>query len=221
MLRYILQMLYPSTCASCKQLVPEKLVFCPACVAQIKPVVSLLLPINKTYTLPVHAAASYEEPIRTLILRKFSEDINANRQLANIMLDIIPSNHLDADFIIPIPLHWRRYAYRGFNQAHEMARVISKKTNTPIINLLGRKTHTQFQSRLTKKEKQENVKNVFSIHWKYKLLKILQKAPSLENKKIIIIDDLCTTGETLKNAAQIIAHFKPASISAIVACRRI
>lgn len=163
------------------------------------------------------AAGAYEDPLKSMIVRKFSEDIVASRQLAYTMLETIPKQYFDVDYIIPIPLHWTRYAHRGFNQSLEMARVIKKETGIKILKLLKRNRRTQFQSRLTKKEKKENLRNAFSLRWLY-----ANDAKSiLKDKKILIIDDLCTTGETLKNAGRIIAKCKPASISAVVACRTI
>jgi len=217
MYHYLTQILFPSHCAFCKTIIPPSWVFCSSCIADIKPITSLILPITKKYPLKIIATGAYKDPLKTLLLRKFSEDILASRQVAQCMLETIPPDHMQADYIVPIPLHWNRYAQRGFNQSLEMARVISKKTGIKIFKLLKRNRRTQFQSQLSKKEKKENVRNAFSLRWFYK-----QDAPlTLQNKKILLIDDLCTTGETLKNAARVIVPYKPQSISAIVACRTI
>ena len=217
MLSYITEFFYPSHCAYCKKIVPPSFIFCSSCITHIKPVTSLILPITKKYPLTIMAAGAYEGPLKKMMLRKFSEDIVTSRQLATCMLETIPSHHFDADYIIPIPLHWTRYAHRGFNQSLEMARIFKKKNGTKILKLLKRNRRTKFQSRLTKKEKKENVHNAFSLRWLYQN----DSQSILKDKKVLIIDDLCTTGETLKNAGRIIAACKPASISAVVACRTI
>ncbi|MFH0898474.1 MAG: phosphoribosyltransferase family protein [bacterium] len=215
MLESLLQILYPSFCPSCKQLTCPSTVLCSSCFGQIQPVTSLILPVTKKYPLKVIAAGAYRPPLKTLITRKFSEDIIAIKQLTSIVLHVIPSAHFDVDYLVPIPLHWTRYAKRGFNQSLEMAKVIRKKTGIPIINLLVRRKRTRFQSQLKKEEKKNNVENAFSLHWKYRLL----GTQSIYGKRILLVDDLCTTGETLKSAARIIAHHSPQSLSAIVACR--
>jgi predicted amidophosphoribosyltransferase len=100
-----------------------------------------------------------------------------------------------------------------------MAKVLGKKLDIPVVRLLKRKKRTKFQLKLTKSSRQENVKNAFCICKKSRdnLSEIIQ------DKNIIIIDDLCTTGATLKNMS--ITLLKkggqaPRSISALVACRR-
>ncbi len=215
MLQHLLQIVYPSFCPSCQQLLPCSDILCSSCYGKIKQVTSLILPVTKKHSLSVMAAGAYQDPLKTLITRKFAEDILASRQLAHIMLETIPSFHLEADYLVPIPLHWTRYAKRGFNQALEMARVLKKETGIPILNLLARKKRTKFQSRLTKQEKKENVHNAFCLHWKYKLL----GTQSLKNKKILLVDDLCTTGQTLRSAARVLTHLKPESLAAVVASR--
>ena len=121
------------------------------------------------------------------------------------------------DYIVPVPLHWARYAARGFNQAHEMAKVIGSVRNKPVRRVVRRVHKTAFQSSLSSKERQENVKSAFDIHYWYKLT----GTDFLKNKHVLIVDDLCTTGATLVHVAKVLAKFKPASLTAFVGCRAV
>ncbi len=211
----ILQFFYPTQCTSCNTLVPENITLCPACTCLIKQVPSIFLPITKKRSLPVIAACAYEQPVKSLILQKFSRNLRACQQLATLMSKLIDIQKHAPDYLVPIPLHWTRYASRGYNQATEIARTLKKQIKTPVTpsvsQMLARKKRTSFQSKLTHAQRQKNVASVFVLRTKY--------AQKITNKNIMLIDDLCTTGATLQSAAKILLPYKPKSITALVACR--
>ncbi|MFH1254707.1 MAG: phosphoribosyltransferase family protein [bacterium] len=214
MLSSLLQLIYPSFCRSCSSIINKEQTFCFSCHSKIKPVVPVFLQATKKYILPVHAACAYEDPVKSLILKKFSHDTLACKQLANLMIDFVPFETIKADFLIPVPLHWSRLAWRGYNQANLIAKQLSKKLNIPTLNIVKRKHRTIFQSRLSTNQRQRNVENVFSIK-KHKICN------PIKDKNIVIIDDLFTTGATVKSVAQTLSYLQPASISIAVACRTI
>jgi len=213
----LLQLFYPTSCVYCQVLIPSSDVFCASCVSMIKPVVSLFLPITKKHALKIFAACAYEEPVKSLVLKKFSQNIYASKQLAQLVLNVCPHHNLEADYIISIPLHWTRYARRGYNQANVMAHVLGKQLQIPVIQVLKRVKKTKFQSRLSYDRRRENVKDVFAL----RRLVTRKKIEDLQGKRILLVDDLCTTGATLLSAAKILLKFKPQSISAVVACRTV
>lgn len=196
-------------------LVPSPEFLCPACLSLVKPVVSLYMPITKKQVLKVYAAGAYQDPLRSLVLKKLGSDILASKQLGAFMVKMIPFNVIPCDVLIPVPLHWTRYACRGYNQATEMARIIGKSVNAPVVPLLARYKRTVFQSRLTSEERQGNVADAFTVSWRYRWL----NNQSLQGKHIVIVDDLYTTGATVKSVARALLAFQPQSITAVVACR--
>jgi ComF family protein len=216
-LRPFLLSLYPPLCRGCQALVSAEHIFCPSCTKEIKPLPSLILPITPAYRLTVFAASTYDHPVRSLVTRKFSGDIAASRQLARLMLANTPLRTHTIDYIVPIPLHWTRYAQRGFNQAYEMAQVIGKDLKKPVIRLVRRRRKTTFQWKLSGKQRTENMKNAFAVSLRYRL----QGIDFIKDKHIVLVDDLCTTGATLVQAARIIASCQPASLTAFVGCRAI
>jgi ComF family protein len=209
------RLLYPSFCRSCNKLIEQNAVFCCECDKKIKPIVSVFLPITSKHSLKVFAVSDYKNPLRSLILKKSFSDMLACKQLAKLILQKTPIKDLDIDYIVSIPLHWTRYAKRGFNQSHVMSSVLGKGMNVPTLKLLRRKKRTVFQSKLSSDERQINVKGVFDLSFRYKS----KDLSFLKDKNILLVDDLCTTGATLKNAARVLLKFKPKSISAAVACR--
>lgn len=206
---------FPPHCSHCGTLIQQNQIFCPPCFNSIKPIASITVPLTTTQTLTVYAAAQYDNPLKKLILKKHYSDVQASYHLGTLITKSLNLKLLQADLIIPTPLHWTRYALRGFNQAKIMADILGKKMNIPVIELCQRKHKTQFQASLTVEERVANVKHVFSIHKKYQT-KIKEL---ITGKHIIFVDDLYTTGSTLKSLAATITPYKPAKISALVACR--
>ncbi len=122
-----------------------------------------------------------------------------------------PVSSLSYDVIVPIPLHWTRYASRGFNQAEEIARVIQKKKNVPLRSLLKRVKKTAFQFELVSSMRGTNVKNAF-------VLNCIDKK-HYKDKHILLVDDLMTTGSTIREAAKELLKLQPKQITVAVICR--
>jgi ComF family protein len=213
MLNTVLKIIYPSFCRSCSSITDQEQIFCFACQSKIKPVVPIFLPLAKKYVIPVHAVCAYADPVKSLIFKKFSYDTLACKQLANLMFDFVPFEAIKADFLIPVPLHWTRYAWRGYNQTELIAKQLSKKLDTPVLNIVKRKNRTIFQSKLNSEQRQKNVEKAFALRD--------GNDTSIKDKTVIIIDDLFTTGATVKNVAKLLATLQPTSIYIAVACRAI
>jgi ComF family protein len=213
-----LRFLYPSFCSLCKIFLEINSVFCSKCFCNIsfsKNNNPYVISVTDNFDLKVFYISKYSEPLKTLILRKNSANKLAARQLGQLLYDCTVIKELDIDYIVPIPLHWTRYFKRGFNQSCEMAKVLCKNLEIPIKNLLMRSVETEYQAELSHDLRQENVKGVFKVNfWHRKSIKDI-----VANKSLLLVDDLCTTGATLKNASQVLLSYKPKSICAVVACR--
>ena len=100
--------------------------------------------------------------------------------------------HSQIDYILPVPLHKTKKRFRGFNQSEIIAKALSVKLNIPILkNVLKRKKFTQTQTKLKKHEREKNVANAFQI----------KKFGTIENKSLLLVDDVLTTGSTMKSIA--------------------
>lgn len=203
--------LMPHLCAYCKKFLSTSDIFCDACKRTIFPIVSQKIDVTPSFSMTVFAISDYKDPLKKLILAKGWSDSVASYQMGQLLWEFLPLQSLDYDVIVPIPLHWTRYAWRGFNQAHEMARVIQKKKNIPLKYVLKRVKKTAFQSTLVASLRGENLKDAFVLN--------NIKTQDYEGKHILLIDDLMTTGSTLRSAAKVLLSLKPRKISVAVVCR--
>ncbi len=201
----------PPFCAHCKDFLSTRTIFCTECWQKIDPIVSVQIPITKTQSMTVIAVSDYQEPLKSLILAKSWGDIVACNQLGQLIWQMTYFKHMPCDYLIPIPLHWMRFAKRGYNQAEEIAKVLAEQKNVPVATILKRVKNTPFQSSLAHHKRMGNVKEAFALkngdHAKY------------HNKHLVLVDDLMTTGSTLAYSAKLLLPFKPASITAVVVCR--
>jgi ComF family protein len=95
----------------------------------------------------------------------------------------------DIDIIVPVPLHPSRYKKRGYNQSEMIARGLSKAGNIPVDSkTLIRKTGNQTQTKRSIYERWKNVSSIFAI----------SDSENFENKHILIVDDVLTSGSTLE-----------------------
>ena len=203
--------LIPSICAYCKRFLSERAIFCGDCRNKIIPIVSKQIDVTPSFSMTVFAISDYKDPLKKLILAKSWSDSLASYQMGLLLWQMTPIKNLDYDVVVPIPLHWTRYAWRGFNQAQEIARVMSKKKNVPLVHLIKRHKKTVYQSAIASSARGHNVKDAFVLNDAY--------AKEYEGKHILLVDDLMTTGATLRAAAKVLLKLKPQKITVVVICR--
>ena len=209
-LTYLQQLFFPSFCSYCREFLSQDTILCVGCLGRIKPIVTYPLQITKNYEVPVFSIGSYKEPLRSLIRAKHYRHQKTSHELGKLLWDMTNLKHQKFDIIVPIPLHWTRYAWRWFNQSEEIAKVLSQESNKPIVKLLTRTKKTRFQMGLSRQERIQNIQDVFSLSLDAQLYK---------NKHILLIDDVLTTGATLKAAVKVLRKQSPASISIAVVAR--
>ena len=99
--------------------------------------------------------------------------------------------------IVPVPLYKKKRRSRGFNQAELLAKGIGKKMGIPVYsNLLKRRTDTLPQKKLGKKERKENLKQVFYLE--------KSMETEIKGKNILIVDDIYTTGSTVDQCSKVL-----------------
>ena len=112
------------------------------------------------------------------------------------------------DYIIPIPLHPKKEHLRGYNQSLVISQGVEDKTNIPIMrDCLARKVFTSTQTKKSRDERWENVKDIFEI----------RNHKMLENKHVLIIDDVLMTGATLLAAGKTLSQIRNIKMSAATA----
>lgn len=171
---------------------------------------SYSLPLMQSKKMEVYALGSYDGPLRSLLLAKNSGAVMPFCYLAGLLAERYSTLFENADGIVPIPLHWTRRWRRGFNQAEVLAYHIAQKVGIKRYMILSRVRRTSFQASLPQSLRVNNVKNAFCIN---------RVSDDIYGKKIILVDDLMTTGSTLAEAARQLVPYKPREIHALVVAR--
>lgn len=211
----ILRFAYPSFCRECSFLIEQDHILCAPCVESLPKIASIMLPISKKSYITVHAISKYEGTLRKLILQKNFGQWRQFSALARIAHKHLNLNNLKPDCFIPVPLHWTRKLWRGYNQSAILAEEYAKLTNAPVLDCLTRSRKTPFQSALTKEFRETNVKKAFAI----KQAHFNAIPQNITGKHIVLVDDVMTTGATLVEMARLLNHYEPAKITALVVCR--
>jgi len=155
------------------------------------------------------AATEYKNPLVRDLIKAFKYHYakELSSLLSKLLIRTLESNSTistNSTIIIPVPLYKYRLHYRGFNQAELLAKEVADYFNLPIEhNILKRRVFTTPQAKIKDTEKRRaNLKEVFEIGPESSLK---GTCPELvEGKTIILIDDVCTTGATLVEAAKIL-----------------
>jgi len=133
--------------------------------------------------------------------------------------------------LIPIPLHKNKLKQRGFNQAEEIAKELSKYLEIPIIsNFLIKIKQTPAQVELDKKQRKNNIKGVFLCpklelinpvrgYQDKKKTQSPQTSNGVKNKKILLVDDIFTTGSTMEECAKILKEAGAKEVWGVVVAR--
>ena len=146
---------------------------------------------------------------RTLIRQmKFRNRPELARPLARLAVEKLLESGMAFDVIVPIPLHWSRLLYRSYNQTELIASLISSAKGMPLIHVLKKIKATPHQSRLKKSKRQKFLKNTFAV-----------RDGSFAGKKVLLLDDVLTTGATLSTAAKVLLKNGAASVK-VLCCAR-
>lgn len=107
----------------------------------------------------------------------------------------------DIDYIVPVPMHFIKKAMRGYNQTEEIAKGVHEITSIPIkLNLKATKPH-KTQTKLSIQQRRSNTSGIFQ----------LVNPEELKDKHILLLDDVCTTGSTLRSASESILRDSPST----------
>lgn len=138
---------------------------------------------------------------------KFGRSLHYAPAFAELLLAQLPRFSSDIDALLPVPLHWRRQAFRGFNQATELSRPLAKRCGLPMIGGVSRGRATAFQSGLSTAQRRRNLRNAFVVK------------KDLYNRHVLIVDDVVTTGETTRQLATTLIEHGVQKVSVLAVAR--
>jgi ComF family protein len=154
----------------------------------------------------------YGGPLRDCVLalkyrgRHKTAERLATRLLANPRCRALLDS---ADVVIGVPLHPERARERGFNQADLLARALGKRISIPVSSALARTRKTQPQSELGARARRRNVLDAFAV----------RADSDLKNATVVLIDDVTTTGATLRECASALLACGVREVRSITAAR--
>ncbi|MDI6840121.1 MAG: ComF family protein [bacterium] len=155
----------------------------------------------------------YEDVLRDLIhLFKYSRKISIGRRLGSKLGVILKNDELlsQADTLIPVPLYPTKKRERGYNQSEILSHAVSDYTGIPELNTVLYKIRpTKSQTELSLEERVLNVKNAFKVN----------RAEQVNGKKLILVDDVFTTGATLDECARELYKAGASEVYTIVCAR--
>jgi competence protein ComFC len=147
-----------------------------------------------------------EETLELIHRLKYGKEIHLADALGKLACGVFSDRRFQISLkekwlLVPVPLHHSRLRKRQFNQAQEIARVVAKQCELPMLNVLKRVRKTASQTRLSRRQRLENLKKAFELRIAWKMTK-----PSVLTsvRGVILVDDVFTTGSTVDACAKIL-----------------
>lgn len=221
----LLDLLYPRCCVGCGR--PGTL-YCAPCMAAVprislsccplcgKPQASSVLCSRCTeHPLAIdgiRSAARFEGTLQDAIhCLKYKYMRGLAEQLGELMVEAWTRYSLPADLLVPVPLHPRRIRERGYNQSELLALYLGQAIGLPVAyDVLCRSRYTRSQARLNAEERRGNVSGAFICPGK-----------NLCGVRVVLIDDVCTTGATLQSCSMALRAAGAQSVWAFTLARAV
>lgn len=148
---------------------------------------------------------------RLLHQLKYHKKTKLGVHFGAVLGGLIPANS-GIDLILPVPLHPKKERQRGFNQSLMIANGIAQKMEIPVVKkILKRKAFNRSQTQFSKYNRWENVREIFAIHQPQKL----------ENKHVLLVDDVLTTGATIEACVRELLKVNKCSVSIAALAARV
>ncbi|MEY2487644.1 MAG: hypothetical protein QOH39_3292 [Verrucomicrobiota bacterium] len=229
----LISLFYPPVCAGCSAHVGSNVYLCDVCQAKAQRIVAPFCQkcsepffgaIDGSFTCgncahqKLHfeaAAAAYLSRgiVRQLVHEfKYGKKIHLRYVIAEWLYAALEDPRLQGrpfDILVPVPLHPARQRDRGFNQAALLADLVSQRASLPVKAVLERVRYTTTQTAFDRAKRMENLHDAFR----------LRKKGDVRGLRVLLIDDILTTGSTLSECARVLKHAGAASVYAATAAR--
>ena len=232
-MRHVFDLLLPPTCTGCGEVVEDSCVLCPDCWGALT---FLSQPCCDACGHPfefevpgqtlcgacvrdrppfarARAAVLYNAASKDLILRfKHADRTDSAPLLAKWLQGAGAELLADADVLLPVPLHWTRLFSRRFNQAALLAVALGRLADKPVlVDGLVRHKKTPSQGHLGAKARARNVQGAFRVS--------AARRATLKGKRVVLVDDVYTTGATARMAAKVLRRAGVARVDVLTLAR--
>ncbi|MHB1687580.1 MAG: ComF family protein [Ignavibacteriaceae bacterium] len=201
----------PRFCASCKtKLLAGENVVCYNCLSKIRRAdpIRIILEYERKFKessiisdfYPLYIFEKEKEVQQIIHQLKYNQRFligmflgeNLGRAISNTI------RQWQIDIVVPIPLHHLKKAERGYNQSLYIAKGLNKILRIPVNSrIIKRKKFTQSQTTMNLEEREQNIKDAFSI----------KKNSGVQNKNILLVDDVITTGATIRECGKLMLNY--------------
>lgn len=232
-LHSLVSLFYPPTCAVCARSIGKDEHLCAPCQLKAQRIVPPFCAkcsepfagaITDSFTcgncahrkLQFDAAVSAYRSrgvVRFLILQfKYNRQLHLRHPIGDWLIDAMADPRLCGrkfDMIIPVPLHPARLRERGFNQAQLLAVILAETLSVPLSSALQRVRYTKTQTAFDRSDRMENLRDAFR----------LRRKASMRELRVLLVDDILTTGSTLSECARVLREAGAHSVYAVTAAR--
>lgn len=151
----------------------------------------------------------YEGSLRKMIHHfKYAGVEVLARPLGELMVRALPLD-LQVDMIVPVPLHWRRRMWRGYNQSELLARPLGSRLRVPVMQAIRKNRHTETQASSSAAERRSNLTGAF----------FLAKKGIVEGRRVLLVDDVLTTGATVTICSALLRRGGAKSVTVLTLAR--
>ena len=209
--KLLLDLLFPRRCSFCHRLTRKDAAVCPHCREKL-PYTRTAAVQSIPHTAGCCSPLYYVEDVRRSLLRyKFGGITMYAEVYGEFMAKAIDDNHIFCDSITWVPLSRRRLRSRGYDQARLLAEDLAERMMLPCVPTLRKRRHTRAQSATGNAEKRRrNIKNAYEAI----------DAKAIQGKRLLLVDDIVTTGATLSECASVLRKAGAAEIFAVTVARR-
>lgn len=231
--RGLVSLVYPASCAVCAAMVEpgEQLCercageaprlrapFCDRCSQPFAGAITESFICANCYDRALHFDAAVSSYRSRGVVRKVMHDFKYGGQLhlrhllGQWLCETLADPRLSGrrfDCLVPVPLHPARQRERGFNQAEVLARLLGRQSGLPVRPLLQRIRYTTTQTQFDRNERMENLAGAFR----------LRRGRNVQEWRVLLIDDVLTTGSTLSECAAVLKKSGALSVHAATAAR--
>lgn len=234
-LQGLIDVVFPPRCGTCGKVLAEGSgpYFCEACRSDFDLCMSPLCPscgipyadrsgtdhlCERCLTSPppysaCRSVATYRGVLQEAIHRvKYGRDVTVGEMLGELMAECSDSllNTDGYSMVLPVPLHTRKLRERGFNQSLLLSRPVARRRGLKLdYTVLKKKFHTEPQISFGRTERTENLKGAFEV----------TDPLRIKGEKIVLIDDVFTTGSTVRECARALKKSGAEAVSVFTLCR--